>query len=418
MATAGARLDTSLDELAEATGGHAAEAAEADAVAGVPARWVAAPGSTAEASTLLRLAADRGLRVVVRGQGTALHWGVPPQAVDPVVSTHRLDQVVEHVAGDLVCVLDAGTTIDAVNAQVSQDGQQLALDQPVPGSSVAGAMATTRSGPRRLLYGTPRDLVLGITMVRPDGVVAKAGGKVVKNVAGYDIAKLMGGAYGTLGLVTRLVVRLHPLPPDSRWMRSTLPLSEAAEAALALTRSQLAPSAVEVRRRAGSDEADVLVLLEGTQRGVAGRSDAAAGLLGQGAQVADVATADLARIDADPSDVVVKVAVPLTGVTAVLAAAREVEQGHQVGCRVQGSGGSGVLMAILSGESVEDVAPAVGRLRAAATGGSAVVLQAPDDVRAQVDSWGPVGGLDLMRRVKDEFDPDHRFAPGRFVGGI
>jgi glycolate oxidase FAD binding subunit len=313
---------------------------------------------------------------------------------------------------------DAGTTIDAVNAQVSQDGQQLALDQPVPGSSVAGAMATTRSGPRRLLYGTPRDLVLGITMVRPDGVVAKAGGKVVKNVAGYDIAKLMGGAYGTLGLVTRLVVRLHPLPPDSRWMRSTLPLSEAAEAALALTRSQLAPSAVEVRRQAGADEADVLVLLEGTQRGVAGRSNAAAELLGQGAQVADVATADLARIDADPSDVVVKVAVPLTGVTAVLAAAREVEQGHRVGCRVQGSGGSGVLMAILSGESVGDVAPAVERLRAAATGGSAVVLQAPDDVRAQVDSWGPVGGLDLMRRVKDEFDPDHRFAPGRFVGGI
>lgn len=418
MATVGAGLDTSLDELAEATGGHAVEATEADAVAGVPARWVAAPGSTAEASTLLRLAADRGLRVVVRGQGTALHWGVPPQAVDLVVSTSRLDQVVEHVAGDLVCVLDAGTTIDAVNAEVSQDGQQLALDQPVPGSSVAGAMATTRSGPRRLLYGTPRDLVLGITMVRPDGVVAKAGGKVVKNVAGYDIAKLLGGAYGTLGLVTRLVVRLHPLPPDSRWMRSTLPLSEAASAALALTGSQLAPSAVEVRRRAGADEADVLVLLEGTQRGVDGRSDAAADLLGQGAQVADVATADLARIDADPSDVVVKVAVPLTGVTAVLAAARDVEHDHQVGCRVQGSGGSGVLMAILSGESVEDRAAAVERLRAAATGGSAVVLQASDDVRAQVDSWGPVGGLDLMRRVKDEFDPDHRFAPGRFVGGI
>jgi glycolate oxidase FAD binding subunit len=113
--------------------------------------------------------------------------------------------------------------------------------------------------------------VLGITMVRPDGVIAKAGGKVVKNVAGYDIAKLLGGAYGTLGLVTRMVVRLHPLPPESRWMRSTLPLPAAASAALALTGSQLAPSAVEVRRQAGADEADVLVLLEGTRRGVVGR---------------------------------------------------------------------------------------------------------------------------------------------------
>lgn len=413
-----ASVGSALDELATAAGGSAAEAGEADAVAGARPRWVATPGSTEEAAAVLRVAAERGLHVVVRGRGTALHWGVPPRAVDLVVGTERLDQIVEHVAGDLVCVVDAGTTIDAVNAEVGQHGQQLALDQPVPGSSVAGAMATTRSGPRRLLYGTPRDLVLGITMVRPDGVVAKAGGKVVKNVAGYDIAKLMGGAYGTLGLVTRMVVRLHPLPPESRWMRSTLPLPDAASAALALTGSQLAPSAVEVRRDAGADDADVLVLLEGTERGVAARSDEAAVQLGPGAQVAEVATADLARIDADPGDVVVKVAVPLTGVTAVLAAARDAEQRHQVGCRVQGSAGSGVLTAVLSGAAAEGVASAVEALRAAATGGSAVVLQAPDEVRARVDSWGPVGGLDLMRRVKDEFDPDHRFAPGRFVGGI
>jgi glycolate oxidase FAD binding subunit len=417
MSTA-ASVGSALDELATAAGGSAVEAGEGDAVAGVRPSWVATPGSTEEAAAVLRVAAARGLRVVVRGRGTALHWGVPPRGVDLVVGTDRLDQVVEHVAGDLVCVVDAGTTIDALNAEVGQHGQQLALDQPLPGSSVAGAMATTRSGPRRLLYGTPRDQVLGITMVRPDGVVAKAGGKVVKNVAGYDIAKLLGGAYGTLGLVTRMVVRLHPLPPESRWMRSTLPLPAAASAALALTGSQLAPSAVEVRRQAGADEADVLVLLEGTRRGVDARSEAAAEQLGQGAQAADVATADLARIDAEPADVVVKVAVPLTGLTAVLAAARDVEQRHQVNCRVQGSAGAGVLMVVLSGGSADDTGAAVEQLRSAATGGSAVVLQAPDDVREQVDSWGPVGGLDLMRRVKDEFDPDHRFAPGRFVGGI
>jgi glycolate oxidase FAD binding subunit len=410
-------LDSALDALTDAAGGHAAEATGADAVGGVSPRWVATPGSTEEAAAVLRVAADRGLQVVVRGRGTALHWGLPPRGVDLVVSTARMEQVVEHVAGDLVCVVDAGTRIDTVNDAVRQHGQQLALDQPLPGSSVAGAMATTRSGPRRLLYGTPRDQVLGITMVRPDGVVAKAGGKVVKNVAGYDIAKLMGGAYGTLGLVTRLVVRLHPLPHDSRWLRRTLPLADAASAALVLAGSQLAPSAVEVRRGAGADDATVLLLLEGTERGVAARADEATAMLGQATEVADVETADLARIDAGDDDVVVKVAVPLTGVTAALVTARDVERRHQVACRVQGSAGAGVLTAVVTG-AADGAAAAVEDLRAAATGGSAVVLQAPPAVRERVDSWGPVGGLDLMRRVKDEFDPEHRFAPGRFVGGI
>ena len=150
MSTA-ASVGSALDELATAAGGSAVEAGEGDAVAGVRPSWVATPGSTEEAAAVLRVAAARGLRVVVRGRGTALHWGVPPRGVDLVVGTDRLDQVVEHVAGDLVCVVDAGTTIDALNAEVGQHGQQLALDQPVPGSSVAGAMATTRSGPRRLL---------------------------------------------------------------------------------------------------------------------------------------------------------------------------------------------------------------------------------------------------------------------------
>lgn len=407
-----------LDDLAEAVGGNAAEATEADAVAGVAARWVAAPGSTQEAAALLGVAATNGLHVVVRGRGTALHWAPPPRAVDLVVSTHRLDGVVEHVAGDLVAIVGAGTAIDSLNAHVAEHGQQLALDQPIPGSSVAGAMSTTRSGPRRLLYGTPRDLVLGTTMVRADGVVAHAGGKVVKNVAGYDLAKLLGGAYGTLGLITELVVRLHPIPPCSRWMRCTRPIEQAAAAALALAGSQLAPTAVEVRRDAGSDDATVLVLLEGTERGVGDRATEAARLLGPGAdEAADLATADLARLDAGVDDVVVKVAVPLTGVTGVLAAARDAEQRHGVTCRVQGSAGVGVLHAVLSGDT-EPLAASVESLRHTAVGGSAVVLQAPAPVRAHVDSWGPVTALDLMRRVKDEFDPDHRFAAGRFVGGI
>lgn len=408
---------TVLDELGAAVDGHAREATEADAVGGVPPRLVASPGSTDEASALLRVAAQAGLTVVVRGRGTVLHWGGPPQSVDLVVGTERLDQVVEHVAGDLVCVVQAGARIDDVNAQVGAADQQLALDQPVPGSSVAGAVSTTRSGPRRLLYGTPRDLVVGVTMVRADGVAATAGGKVVKNVAGYDLAKLLGGAYGTLGLITRLVVRLHPVPPAARWLSRRVAPHDATSHALALAGSQLAPTAVEVRRAAGADEADVLVLLEGTERGVDARAEAAAELMGGDVDVDAVDTAEVARLGADAADTVVKVAVPLTGVAVVLDVARQAEQRHGVGCRVQGSAGVGVLHAVVSG--VDDaVAATVTDLRAGAVGGSAVALQAPAGVRERVDAWGPVAALDLMRRVKAEFDPDRRFAPGRFVGGI
>ncbi len=406
-----------LDDLTAAVGGHAAEATDGDAVGGVTPRFTAAPGSTQEASALLTAAAAHDLFVLVRGRGTALHWGPPPDRVDLVVSTHRMDAVVEHVAGDLVCVVQAGARIDAINEHVGGQGQQLALDQPLPGSSVAGAMSTTRSGPRRMLYGTPRDLVVGTTMVRGDGVVSKSGGKVVKNVAGYDLAKLLGGAWGTLGLITQLVVRLHPLPPESRWLARTLPHPEAAAVALELAGSQLAPSAVEVRREPGADDATVLVLLEGTERGVADRSDEAARALGATEDTSATTTDQLARVDAGPDDVVVKVAVPLTGVAGVLDTARAVEQRHGVRCRVQGSAGVGVLHAVVAGDPA-DQAATVTALRETATGGSAVALQAPPAVRERVDCWGPVPAIDLMRRVKDEFDPGHRFAPGRFVGGI
>jgi len=415
-----------LDDLAGSVGGNAREATPGDAVAGVPAGVVASPATTEEASALLVLAARLGLTVVARGRGTVLGWGPPPRSADLVVDTSRLDGIVEHEAGDLVCTAEAGTRIDDVNAQVAGAGQQLALDQPVPGASLGGTLSTGRSGPRRMLYGTPRDLVVGITMVRADGVVAKAGGKVVKNVAGYDLAKLLGGAYGTLGIVTRMVVRLHPLPPSSRWLTCSYPdLDAAAGAAAAVTGSQLFPTAVEVRRSAGAAGADVQVLLEGTERGVRERAAAAAELLGDDAGEADLDTADVARLDG-PSDagLLVKVAVPLTGIARLLHTTREIEDRLGLSCGVVGSAGVGVLhvqLADVTGETsaaVQAVELLRNTARQTSGAGSAVVLHAPAEVRAHVDSWGPITGLDLMRRVKDEFDPDHRLSAGRFVGGI
>ncbi len=412
-----------LEELAASVEGHAREAGPDDAVAGVATRWVAAPESTEQASALLRTAARHQLSVVPRGRGTALAWGAPPRSADLVVSTERLDRVVEHNPGDLVCVVEAGATIDKVNEQVVEHGQQLALDQPLPGATLGGTVSTTRSGPRRLLYGTPRDQVLGVTMTRADGAVATSGSKVVKNVAGYDLAKLLTGAYGTLGLITRMVLRLHPLPRARMWLQAwfTDPAT-AATAALRVAGSQIAPSAVEIRRTVGASGADVFVLLEGTGPGVDGRARRLVELLDTATRTTDVETDEgdrLARLTVAEQDTLVKVTVPLPGVATILRTVQAAESRYGVPCHLQGSAGAGVLHVVLPAVAPADAVPkVVADLRRAAVGGSAVVLQAPAQVRAVVDAWGPVNGLALMRRVKDEFDPEHRFAPGRFVGGI
>jgi glycolate oxidase FAD binding subunit len=142
---------------------------------------VVAVCSTQEAAELLR---EDDRPVLVRGAGTKRQWGSPPKQVGLTVQTKGLNGIVEHTAGDLIVVVRAGTPMAQLEAELAHAGQQLALDSPFPGATVGGSVAANTSGPRRLLYGTVRDLLIGITIVRPDGVVARAGGKVVKNVAG------------------------------------------------------------------------------------------------------------------------------------------------------------------------------------------------------------------------------------------
>jgi glycolate oxidase FAD binding subunit len=407
-----------LDDLRAACDGHAEEAGAGDVVDGVPAACVARPASTEQTAAVMRAAAAQGLRVVVRGQGTALNWGAPPTRLDLLVDTGRMDQVVEHVAGDLVCVVQAGARLDDVAAVVGRHGQQLALDQPRPGASVGGTLATSRSGPRRVQYGTPRDLVLGVTIVRADGVVASAGGKVVKNVAGYDLSKLVTGSYGTLGVVTQAVFRLHPLPAVSRWLARTCADGAAAVAtALAVTGSQVAPS--EISRAPGAGPVGVAVLLEGTVRGVAERSSALRDLLGGPGSDDVTPPRGVGTLPAGPDSLLLKVTARRSDLSRVLAAVAATELRHDVPLRTTGSAGAGVLHVGAPGDADPlAVAAVVADLRAATPDGAVVVLQAPAAVRAVVDGWGPVGGLDLMRAVKDRFDPERRLAPGRFVGGI
>jgi glycolate oxidase FAD binding subunit len=389
-------------------------------VAGVPARYVAAPTSTEQAAELLGAAAQHDLAVVARGAGTKLDWGQPPTRLDLVVDTTALTGVVDHAAGDLVCVVRAGTPVSELQDRLAGADQQLALDSPLPGATIGGTVAVSTSGPRRLLYGTMRDLLIGITFVRADGVVAKSGGHVVKNVAGYDFGKLLTGSYGTLGLITEVVVRLHPLPAARRVV--TVRTSDAAAAftaAAAVTASQLVPAAVELDQE-GTDPGTVTALLEGIENGVDGRARAAGELLRAYGQVE--VTTDLpdgfADLPFEPGGTGLKVTSSMTGVADVLTTARALSERTRL--RVRGSAAGVLHVGVPAGTDPARVADVVTRLRgtASASGGSVTVHTAPPDVRAAVDVWGPVPGLDLMRRLKDELDPGHRLSPGRFVGGI
>jgi glycolate oxidase FAD binding subunit len=419
-----AARQTAVDGAGDAAGDGAAKAirpaGDADLIAGVPARFVATPGSTGEAAAILRAAAEHQLTVVARGAGTKQDWASPPRQVDLVVDTRRLTGVVEHAAGDLIAVVRAGTGIEELRDKLAPAGQQLALDAPL-GATVGGTVAVNTSGPRRMLYGTVRDLLIGVTVVRADGVIARAGGKVVKNVAGYDLGKLITGAYGTLGLVTECAFRLHPLPVAGAYVsRRVDGPRQAGRLVAAVLGAQVVPGALEVNAPPDGG-VEVAVLLEGTAGGVTARAAATSALLGGDATASTSAPEWWSAYPWRPGDVGLKLTGALSGVPDLLAAARATADRHGVPVTVRGSAGTGVLYAGLPGAArPEAVAEIVDELRGAAgeAGGHAVVLTAPAAVRERVDLWGPVDGLDLMRRVKRQFDPDARLAPGRFVGGI
>jgi len=435
-----------------------------DAVAGVQPRMVATPGSTEEASALLRAAAGLRLAVVPRGTGTRLHWGNPPERCDLVIDTTLLDQVIEHAAGDLVATVQAGLRLDRLAELLGSAGQRLALDPPAlnrqppgrqapgrraPGppapswpasgrGTVGGVLATGAAGPLRLRYGTGRDLLIGITVVRADGVVAKSGGKVVKNVAGYDLGKLYAGSAGTLGLITQATFRLHPLPARTAYVTAACAAAvDVCRVIDAVMRSPASPVAAEIDWPSANHPVQVSVALEGDPAGVAERSVELAGLLGLGAAASvgdDPPPWWGAGPAAQPDGTVLQIAFWPGELGVVLAEIRAAATAAGLDLAVGGSAAAGVLCAAAqSGADPRAVAEFVTLLRVAfGQGGrtpagpgdgqparaSVIVLHAPPEVGKLVDIFGPVPSLALMRAVKNRFDPARTMAPGRFAGGI
>jgi glycolate oxidase FAD binding subunit len=402
--------------------------------------FVAFPASTEEAAAVLRVAAAHELTVVARGGGSRLSWGTPAPC-DLVVDTGRMSGVAEHAAGDLVARVRAGTPMGDVATVLAQAGQEIALDVP-DDATVGGVVASGLAGPRRLRYGTPRDLLIGITIVRADGTVAKSGGKVVKNVAGYDLGKLLAGSAGTLGLITEVTFRLHPLPAARAYVTAEyLAVPVACDAIAAAANSPLVASAVELCRADPGGPIRVGVLLEGSAEGVESRAERMAGLLGPGEVAAQPPAWWPGAPRAGSGETLIRVSFWVSALGRVLDAIAAAASPAGLSPLIDGSAGAGVLYlrlgaggqgqaAALEGTpggdaAAEAVATAefVARLRAAlASGrGGVTVLTAPARVRVELAGRGAlngsVPGLALMRAVKDQFDPGHRMAPGRFPDG-
>ncbi|QXJ25045.1 FAD-binding oxidoreductase [Actinomadura graeca] len=396
-----------LDALARVCG-DVRPGEPAEGVLGVEPAMVAAPASLDEAAAVMGVAAGRGLAVVPRGAETRLDWGTPPERCDLLVDTRLLDGLVEHASGDLVVKAQAGLPMDRLGEMLAEKGQRLALDVPLPGSTVGGTVASGAAGPLRFLYGTPRDLVIGLTIVRADGRIARSGGKVVKNVAGYDLGRLFCGSYGTLGLIVEATFRLHPVPDARAWVCCPVgDAGEAYEAVQTVLHSTIAPSSVEYL-----GPGTIAVLLEGVPDGVAARARQAADLLG--GQISENAPDGWGSYPEGTT--LLDVSAPPTALPHLINAVQET--GPETGVTWSGDGHGHVgLPASLA---PDEVAAAVDAIRAALAPhkGRAVVRYAPQEVRGALDLWGPLPALTLMRRVKDQFDPDHRLSPGRFAGGI
>ena len=404
---------------------HLQAASVADSVCGAMPKFVVEPGSEEEVSKVLALANEAGVAVIPRGAGTKLEWGNPPSRADLLLSTKRLNRVIEHAWADMTVSVEAGCTFQKLQDALARHGQRIALDALWPQrATVGGVLSANDSGALRLRFGGLRDLIIGITLVLPDGTVAHSGGKVVKNVAGYDLQKLATGALGTLGVITRAIFRVHPLPQKSLTLSIAAPNPEQAQRVmLAIQNSKLAHTALQIR--CAKDTAPVLdILFEGTTPG----------LVGQGTQLERL-VAPLAAKEASPAvwnareelfsaDAATgKVAVAkLTVLPASIAAMIETitrianELNLRWTAAIQATGISCLRFA---GES-QEIFMALQTLRAAAEpeGGSLVVLRQPVGMPA-FDVWGDAGdALPLMRALKQRFDPRGALNPGRFVGGI
>jgi glycolate oxidase FAD binding subunit len=366
------------------------------------------------------------------GLGSKLSWGgLAPKPIALVVSTQRLNRIIEHALGDLTVTVEAGVKLADLQNALAPTGQFLPLNPAYPETTTIGGLIATADSWRQR-YGGVRDLVLGISFVRADGQIAKAGGRVVKNVAGYDLMKLFAGSYGTLGIISQVTFRTYPLPPASGTIVLTGTSSDIAQAAQNLIASSLAPVAADllstnvVRRLALGDGMGLIACCQSIPESV---QEQLAQLETMGKQFGLQShfyretdeiqlwkqLQQLLRVPASPEAIACKIGVAPTAAVDFCDRldALTLQQGL-------GVVHLGVGLGRLHLEGENELAR-VQQLRAYCQQhqGFLTLLEAPPTLKQKLDPWGYTGNaLEFMRKIKEQFDPKNLLNPGRFVGGI
>ena len=410
----------------------------AAAIDGRPPRWVVSPGALEQVAAVLALAHDEKLAVAARGSASALDLGRPPARLDAVLDMRGLTRVTEDNPDDLTVSVEAGITAGALAARLAARHQWLPVDPPGWQSrTIGGLVATNAHGPLRARYGTLRDLLLGVRFVQAHGVSTWGGARVVKSVTGYDVPKLMVGSLGTLGVLTELTLRLHPMPESELTWLAAFPSAAAAQAFVAcVLDSTLQPSRVELLsgaalRACAATPARAAVAIaigsvEAAVRDQGALVEDFARRAGGGAAVAPAAfweRYDRAFARGD-GEMVLQVASLPSRLADTVDAIERGQEGLGSGAAVMITGCAAVatLRVTLTGAELEGAARFIERLRAFVGdfGGSVVIQSGPIALRAGLDPWGPLdpAALALMRALKDEFDPHRVLNPGRFVGGL
>ncbi len=401
---------------------------------------VVLPASVQEMQDVLRFAAEQNLLVMPAGAGTKLSIGNLPQKVDVVLATTRLNSVLEYEPADLTVTVEAGIRLAALQAELAQHQQYLPLDPPsADRCTLGGIVATNASGSLRIRYGTARNQVLGLRVVHANGTVVKSGGKVVKNVAGYDLNKLYIGAFGTLGIITEVTLKLSPIPAREAILVTAFEnTQDAVRTGLSIVGSQLLPMFVNlfvnadigIGAAADARKPTLVVGFGGDPETVAWQLTQCQGIMEQNSALGVTITEGESRAhlqetirefpaqDTDTAAVIAKLNLRRTDIAEF--AAQIVETSWAV-MALLGSGVLYLAIPVTADTDFQGLADTLTQLRQSAmeAQGNLIIEVAPPELKRHIDVWGDIGDpLGLMKQVKDRFDADGLLNPGRFVSNI
>jgi glycolate oxidase FAD binding subunit len=405
------------------------------AIAGQSPRVVLFPGSLDALCEVMAAAHAGELAVAPYGGGTQMGIGAPPTRLDAVMATRRLNRLIDYQPDDMTVTVEAGMTMTALQRTLAERGQFLPLDPPLPDRATAGGtVAADVSGPWRAAFGAARDWLIGVRVVCADGQVVKGGGRVVKNVAGYDLCKLYTGSLGTLGILYELTFKVMPLPEQAAMVALPLTLDQVEPLLAAIMDSDLSPTALELfaaaaDRTGTAPESGAALLVrfdgpaEATEWQLAELNRMAAGIdTPHGSRITDHDWTRVRNWSAGPWSWVGMAGALSSDVTDLMQAGQRLAEATGVPLELAARAATGVVF--YGARELRDPVAArdlTDRLRAEVTarGGTLVLLHATPELRDGLDPWGPIGpSLRLMQGIKAELDPGNILNPGRFVGGI